>query len=178
MITRGNLTNEHNSFFYAAINLVVLALVASCVNDSKLRLDTNNGKCKNDISQYVAVNQNLLYTDSSNKIYLKVNNIILDNPIVALTDCHKLPFVFINEIGLIDDSIASIEKIIDIESFVRIEDTSHYYRDKNRVYYFRTNPVTYPNFYEIQVNESEIYVIDAITIRDKAKTYRNGILVE
>jgi hypothetical protein len=166
------------SNYISLTRLVVLVLLASCVQDSGPSLNSDNSKCANDINLYTAVNKNILYTDSLNRTYLKVNNITLDNPVIPLSKCQKLPFVFINEVGLADDSISGLEHIIDVKSFVRIKNTDHYYSDKNRVYFYRVSPVTFPRFYEIEINQSDIKVVDSITISDKLKTYRNGILIK
>ncbi|HEX8577655.1 MAG TPA: hypothetical protein VF677_15315 [Flavobacterium sp.] len=156
--------------------LLIFILFISCVQVSKPNLNSIHTKCANDISLYTAISQNILYKDSLNKIYLKVNNVILDDLIEPLSDCQKLPFAFVDEVGLINDSIASIGQVIDVKSFTKIKNTNHYYRDKNRVYYFRTAPVTYPSFYEIEINQLEIRVIDSITISDESSIYHNGIL--
>jgi DKNYY family len=156
--------------------LIFFALILSCNKFNKSSTTQVKSVCKNDISLYSPIKGTILYKDATGKIYLRVKNNILDNPTITLSECQKLPFGFVNDVALIDDTITTLEDVVDIESFSRISGTSHYYLDKNRVFYYRTAPVTYPNFYEIEINKTEFRIIDSITISDKSKVYVNGIL--
>lgn len=134
-------------------------------------------ECKNDAFLYKPLNNNnLLFVDSTNTIYLRVDNTILNDSNIPLSDCQKLPFVFINEMALANDSIVDIGSIVKSETFTRIKKTTNYFIDKNRIYYYKNDIATYPNFFELYLNKSDFKVIDSVTISDGQNTYVKGLL--
>ena len=153
-----------------------MVMVNNCSNKPKLRIIENIIECKNDIRLYSSLNRaNLLYKDSLNKIYLKVDNIPLTDSNFDLSNCQKMPYIFINEMALINDSIVSLENIVDVNTFSRIENTENYFSDKKGVYYYKNDIATYPNLFELKIDISKMRVVNFETIQDDKYRYIKGI---
>lgn len=58
----------------------------------------------------------MLFKDSLDIIYLRVKNEQLKGT-TELIDCQKLPYVFIKEMALKNDSIVELKDVVDVSSF-------------------------------------------------------------
>lgn len=157
--------------------ILFLLLIVSCQNNNKHSKNLNSlnkeTNCINDSTLYTSINKNLLYKDSLGEIYLKVKNEIIDDSKNTISECQKLPFIYLKEVVLVNDSIANISDIITVNSFHKLNN-SMYYSDENRIYALRTNPVTYPPFFEINLNAKNIKVLDSLSITDGNSKFING----
>lgn len=135
-------------------------------------------KCKNDPSLYTEIITDLLYKDSNSQIYLKRKQNNLKSPLGGeLSECQKLPYAFIKEIGTLNDSIAFIKDVVAINFFKRIDNTDIYFTDDTNLFVYRDYPVGYPPFYQIDINLKQVQIIDSLYIKDRFNVYWKGIKI-
>ncbi|MET3037958.1 hypothetical protein ABXT08_17810 [Chryseobacterium sp. NRRL B-14859] len=164
------------------INNLFLSLVfcffiaANCSNKQNYLKTDKTVQCKNDARLYSSLNKNnLLFKDSASRVYLRVENVILKDSNLPLSECQKLPYIFVNEMALANDSIVTLDHIVDVNTFSKIKNTKNYFIDKKRVYYYKNDIATYPNLYELKIEISKLKVIDFETIQDDNNTYIRGV---
>ncbi len=142
----------------------------------KYQVPNKSVKCANDTTLYKNIKKEILYVDSSNKVYLRRKNTQIE-PNVNLSKCQKLPFVFLNDVALLDDSISALEMVVDVATFDRFKDSNTYFRDKNRFYVYRDYPVTYPPFHEIKIDKNNVQLLSEKYIKDNNNVYWNGLSI-
>lgn len=125
--------------------LITSIILGSCkMPEQKKNLQKEKISCANDPRLFQSINsQNLLFKDSLDIIYLRVKNEQLKGT-TELSDCQKLPYVFIKEMALKNDSIVELNNIIDIATFTKY--ANNLYIDNRRTYYHETETTAYPSF--------------------------------
>jgi len=147
--------------------------------DSLKTLEKDTIKCNNDPKLYTEIVENLLYKDSISNVYLKRKQLNMVGPLGGeLTKCEKLPYAYLDEVGTSNDSIGFISDIVDVISFKRLEKTDTYFIDTSSVYAYRDDPVGYPPFYQIDIDQKHSTVIDSFYIKDESKIYWKGIKIK
>ncbi|MCF6350192.1 MAG: DKNYY domain-containing protein [Flavobacteriaceae bacterium] len=146
-------------------------------NKPNKKIDTI--RCKNDSSLYSEIVSGLLYKDSVSNIYLRRKKVMQKSPLGGkLSKCEKLPYGYIDVMGILNDSIVNIKDIIDIKSFKRFSQTDIFYADNNKVYVFQDSPVTFPQFFEINIDVEKVNIVDSLYIKDSKNVYWKGIKVQ
>jgi len=149
-----------------SVFLIFLYFFFGC-NSPQQNLSARKEKedCVNDSTLYKKVNeQHLLYKDSLNNLYLKVNNIQLIENQKNLSNCQKHPYIFVKEMALKNDSIVGLKNVIDIVTFKKY--SNNVYADRNRIYYFETEIATYPIFFEVDIKPSDKIRFDSLKRRN------------
>lgn len=166
-------------FFVSCTTKVKTIGTEASIKKDTLKSAKHTVKCKNDASLYAEVVKDVLYKDSLSNIYLKRKQTILDSPLGGeLTECEKLPFAFIKEVGTLDDGIKLIKDVVDIDSFKTFKSTDTYFLDDKKIYVYRDYPIGYPPFYELSLKQNEIVIIDSLYIKDVTRVYWKGIKIK
>ncbi|WP_055448135.1 DKNYY domain-containing protein [Lacinutrix mariniflava] len=166
------------SLFFISCITKEKSIIKKEINPNK-QIPQDSTKCKNDPSLYTEVVKNLLFKDSVSNIYLRIKQENNPSPLSGeITKCEKLHFAFLDYIGTLNDSIAFIKDIVDIKSFNKIKTSNIYFTDRNSVYVYRDHPVSYPPFYQIDINHKNYKIINDSYIKDNSKVYWNGMALD
>lgn len=157
-------------------NVAVAQVQEELVPDTtKFIKNQDSIKCANNPIRFTITKNHLLFRDSLSGLYLRRKNNVPINPDRPLSKCQKLPFGFVNAMVLLNDSVVTIDDILDLDSFKKLRNTDVFYKDEKKTYAYQEDPVSYPAFSEIEVNPEKVRIIDSLYIKDNITVYFQGI---